>query len=49
MQAITLSSFAQQAPVKTANPAKAIARKEATQKILLFIAIIACVVLAVNI
>ncbi len=34
---------------QTANPAKAIIRKEAVQKILIFAGILVCIALAVNI
>ncbi len=46
---IAINHIPTQAIAQQANPAKAIARKEATQKILLFVGILTCLVLAVNI
>lgn len=48
MQATINYTFAQPT-AKKADPAKAIIRKEVTQKILLFAGILSCLILAVNI
>lgn len=49
MQATINYNYAQDIAAPKANPAAAIIRKEATTKILLFVGILACLVLAVNI
>ena len=49
MQATINYNYAHNIAAPKANPTAAIIRKEATTKILLFVGILACLVLAVNI